>query len=68
LTTLYQMFSQGVESVDPNLMRAKIEEFEKEFQQKYGHKMRDDEFAMLKTAKEIVERELWAEKHTKKAA
>jgi predicted negative regulator of RcsB-dependent stress response len=66
--TLYQKFLQAVESVDPNVMRAKIEEFEEEFEQKYGRKMRDDELAMLKTAKEIVERELWAEKHRKKAA
>jgi len=29
---------------------------------------RDDELSMLKTAKEIVERELWAEKLRKKAA
>jgi predicted negative regulator of RcsB-dependent stress response len=68
MMTLYQKFLQAVESVDPNVMRAKIEEFEEEFEQKYGRKMRDDELAMLKTAKEIVERELWAEKHRKKAA
>jgi hypothetical protein len=30
--------------------------------------MRDDELSMLKTAKEIVERELWVEKLNKKAA
>ena len=66
--TLYQMFSQAVESVDPNVMRAKIEDFETTFEQRYGRKMRDDELAMLQTAKEIVERELWAEKHRKKAA
>ena len=57
--TLYQMLSQAVESVDPQLMRAKIEDFEKTFEQRHGRKMRDDELAMLKTAKEIVERELW---------
>jgi len=68
MMTLYQMFAQAVELVDPNVMRAKIEEFEREFEQKYGRKMSDDELAMLKTAKEIVERELWAEKHRKKAA
>ena len=68
MMTLYQKFLQAVESVDPNVMRAKIEEFEEEFEQKYGRKMRDDELAMLQTAKEIVERELWAEKHRKKAA
>jgi hypothetical protein len=66
--TLYQMFSQAVESVDPNVMRAKIEDFEKTFEQRYGRKMRDDELSMLKTAKEIVERELWAEKLRQKAA
>ena len=49
-------------------MRAKIEDFEKTFEQRYGRKMRDDELAMLQTAKKIVERELWAEKHRKKAA
>ena len=68
MMTLYQKFLQAVESVDPNVMRAKIEEFEEEFEQKYGRKMRDDELAMLKTAKEIVERELWAEKLRTKAA
>jgi len=62
------MFSQAVESVDPNIMRAKIEDFETTFEQRYGRKMRDDELAMLQTAKEIVERELWAEKLRKKAA
>ena len=66
--TLYQMFSQAVESVDPNTMRAKIEDFETTFEQRYGRKMRDDELSILKTAKEIVERELWAEKLRKKAA
>ena len=66
--TLYQMFSQAVESVDPNIMRAKIEDFETTFEQRYGRKMRDDELSMRKTAKEIVERELWAEKLRKKAA
>ena len=66
--TLYQMFSQAVESVDPNVMREKIDDFEKTFEQTYGRKMRDDELAMLQTAKEIVERELWAEKLRKKAA
>jgi hypothetical protein len=68
MMTVYQMLSQAVESVDPKLMRAKIEDFEKTFEQRYGRKMRDDELAMLKTAKEIVERELWAEKLRKKAA
>jgi hypothetical protein len=68
MMTLYQMFSQAVESVDPNVMREKIDHFEKTFEQTYGRKMRDDELAMLKTAKEIVERELWAEKLRQKAA
>ena len=68
MMTLYQMLSQAVESVDPKLMRAKIEDFEKTFEQRHGRKMRDDELAMLKTAKEIVERELGAEKLRKKAA
>jgi hypothetical protein len=68
MMTVYQMLSQAVESVDPKLMRAKIEDFEKTFEQRYGRKMRDDELSMLKTAKEIVERELWAEKLRKKAA
>ena len=58
----------AVESVDPNVMREKIEDFEKTFEQRHGRKMRDDELAMLKTAKEIVERELWAEKLGTKAA
>ena len=49
-------------------MREKIEDFEKTFEQRHGRKMRDDELAMLKTAKEIVERELWAEKLGTKAA
>ena len=66
--TLYQMFSQAVESVAPDVMRAKLEDFEKTFEQRYGRKMRDDELFMLKTAKEIVERELWAEKLRKEAA
>jgi len=68
MMTLYQMLSQAVESVDPQLMRAKIEDFEKTFEQRHSRKMRDDELAMLKTAKEIVERELWAEKLGTKAA
>ena len=60
MMTLYQMLSQAVESVDPQLMRAKIEDFEKTFEQTYRRKMTDDVLSMLKTAKEIVERELWA--------
>jgi soluble cytochrome b562 len=68
MTTLYQMLSQAVESEDPNVMRAKIQDFEKTFEQKYRRKMTDDELSMLETAKEIVERELWVEKLSKKAA
>ena len=66
--TLYQMFSQAVESVDPNIMRAKIEDFETTFEQRYGRKMTDYELSMLKTAREIVDRELRAENSEKKAA
>ena len=62
------MLSQAVESQDPDVMRAKIQDFEKTFEQRYGRKMTDDELSMLKTAKDIVERELWAEKLGKKAA
>ena len=58
--TLYQMFSQAVESVDPNIMRAKIEDFETTFEQRYGRKMTVYELSMLKAAREIVDRELWA--------
>jgi hypothetical protein len=68
MMTLYQMFSQAVESVDPNVMRAKIEDFEKMFEQRYGRKMTDYELSMLKTAREIVDRELRAENLEKKAA
>jgi hypothetical protein len=64
--SIYQMLSQAVESEDPNVMRAKIQDFENTFEQTYRRKMTDDELSMLKTAKEIVERELWAER--KKAA
>ena len=67
MATLYQMLGQAVRSEDPKVMLAKIQDFERTFEQRYGRKMRDDELAMLKIAKEIVERELW-EKHTKKAA
>jgi len=42
------MFSQAVESVDPNVMRAKIEDFEKTFEQRYGRKMTDYELSMLR--------------------
>ncbi|HMC74946.1 MAG TPA: hypothetical protein VKG87_11630 [Terriglobales bacterium] len=54
--------------MDPKLMRAKIEDFEKTFEQSYGRKMTHEELSMLKTAKEIVERELGAEKLGTKAA
>ena len=66
--TLYQMLAQAVESEDPNVMRTKIQHFEETFEQRYGRKMTDDELSVLKTAKEIVERKLWAEKLRKKAA
>jgi hypothetical protein len=57
--TLYQMFSQAVESVDPNVMRAKIQDFEKTFEQTYGRKMTDEELFMLKTAKEMRSARRW---------
>jgi hypothetical protein len=60
------MLSQAV--ADPNVMRAKIQDFEKTFEQKYRRKMTDDELSMLETAKEIVERELWVEKLSKKGS
>jgi hypothetical protein len=66
--TLYQMLAQAVESEDPNVMRTKIQDFEATFEQRYGRKMTDDELSMLETAKDIVERELGAEKLSKKAA
>jgi hypothetical protein len=66
--TLYEMFSRAVRSEDPKVMLAKIQDFERTFEQRYGRKMTDYELSMLETAKEIVERELWAEKLTKKAA
>jgi hypothetical protein len=68
MTTLYQMFSQAIESEDPNAMRAKIQDFEKTFEQTYRRKMTDDELSIVETAKEIVERELGAEKLRTKAA
>jgi hypothetical protein len=68
MMTLYQMLAQAVESEDPNVMRTKIQDFEKMFEQRYGRKMTHEELSMLKTAKEIVERELGAEKLRKKAA
>jgi hypothetical protein len=66
--TLYQMLAQTVESGDPNVMRKKIQDFEATFEQSYGRKMTNEELSMLKTAKEIVERELGAEKLRKQAA
>ena len=68
MTTLYQMLSEAVRSEDPDVMRAKLQDCERTFEQKYGRKMTDDELSMLRTAREIVERELWAEKLSKKAA
>ena len=62
------MLAQTVESEDPNVMRKKIQDFEATFEQSYRRKMTDDELSMLKTAKEIVERELWAETLRNKAA
>ena len=62
------MPGQAVRSEDPKVMLARIQDFERAFEQRYGRKMRDDELSMLKTAKEIVERELWAEKLRQKAA
>jgi hypothetical protein len=68
MMNLYRMLTQAVESEDPNVMRAKIQDFEKTFEQRDGRKMTDDELSMLKTAKDIVQRELWADKLRKKAA
>jgi hypothetical protein len=55
-------------SEDPNVMQATIQDFEATFEQRYGRKMTHEELSMLKTAKEIVKRELGAEKLRKKAA
>ena len=66
--TLYQMLAQAVESEDPNVMRTKIQDFEATFEQSYGRNMTHEELSMLKNAKEIVERELGAEKLRTKAA
>lgn len=68
MTTLYQMLSEVVRSKDPDEMLAKIQDCETTFEQKYGRKMRDEELSMLRTAREIVERELRGEKLSKKAA
>ena len=48
IMSLYQILSQAVGSEDPNGMRAKIQDFEKTFEQTYRRKMTDDELSMLK--------------------
>jgi hypothetical protein len=48
-------------------MLAKIQDFEETFKQRYGRKMTDYELSMLKTAREIVDRELRAENSEKAA-
>jgi len=68
MSTLYQMLGQAVRSEDPKVMLAKIQDFERTFEQRYGRKMTDYELSMLKTAREIVDRELRAENSEKKAA
>jgi hypothetical protein len=60
MATLYQMLGQAVRSEDPKVMLAKIQDFERTFEQRYGRKMTDYELSMLKAAREIVDRELWA--------
>ena len=60
MATLYQMLGQVVRSEDPKVMLAKIQDFERTFEQRYGRKMTDYELSMLKAAREIVDRELWA--------
>jgi len=68
MATLYQMLGQAVRSEDPKVMLARIQDFERTFEQRYGRKMTDYELSMLKTAREIVDRELRAENSEKKAA
>jgi hypothetical protein len=68
MTTLYQMLGQAVRSEDPKVMLARIQDFERTFEQRYGRKMTDYEFSMLKTAREIVDRELRAEHSEKKGS
>ena len=68
MATLYQMLGQAVRSEDPKAMLIKIQDLERRFEQRYGRKMTDYELSMLKTAREIVDRELRAENSEKKAA
>jgi hypothetical protein len=68
MATLYQMLGQAVRSEDPKAMLIKIQDLERTFEQRYGRKMTDYELSMLKTAREIVDRELRAENSEKKAA
>jgi len=62
------MLGQAVRSEDPKAMLIKIQDLERTFEQRYGRKMTDYELSMLKTAREIVDRELRAENSEKKAA
>ena len=68
MATLYQMLGQAVRSEDPKAMLIKIQDLERTFEQRYGRKMTDYELSMLKTAREIVDRELRAENSEKKVA
>jgi hypothetical protein len=69
MATLYQMLGQAVRSEDPKAMLAKIQDFERTFEQRYGRKMDNYELSMLKTAaREIVDGELRAENSEEKAA
>lgn len=65
---LYQTLGQAVRSENPKAMLAKIQDFERTFEQSYGRKMTDYDVSMLKTAREIVDRELRAENSEKNAA
>ena len=49
-------------------MLAKIQDVERTFEQRYGRKMTDYELSMLKGAREIVDRELWAADNLKQKA
>jgi hypothetical protein len=62
------MLGQAVRSEDPKAMLIKIQDLGRTFEQRYGRKMTDYELSMLKTAREIVDRELRAENSEKKAA
>jgi hypothetical protein len=48
MTTLYEMLGQAVRSEDPKVMLARIQDFERTFEQRYGRKMTDYELSMLK--------------------